>query len=134
MCCCRATREEKERRKRWAQRKTSSKPDKRAQREVEAEEIKQDEENQETRTIPGMLPSNVIEMLAAREKYVHLFPPLYQLLKYLFSHMDLKWLYLFVSPFRQTFKSDSEEENVKQEVQKKKKKMKTTGYFHVPVI
>lgn len=72
---CRATREGKERRKRWAQRKTSSKPKKQAQTEVKDEEIKQDEENEETHTIPGMLPSNVIEMLAAREKYVY-FPSL----------------------------------------------------------
>jgi hypothetical protein len=72
MCSCRATHEGKERRKRWAQRKTSSKPGKRAQREVEDEETKQDEENDETHAVPGMLPSNVIEMLAAREKYVYL--------------------------------------------------------------
>ncbi|TVU01991.1 hypothetical protein EJB05_52526 [Eragrostis curvula] len=91
----RATREGKERRKRWAQRKTSSQSDKRAPREVEEEETKQTEENEETHTIPGMLPTNVIEMLAAREK--------------------------------QTFESDSEEENVKQKVQKRKKKLKTDG-------
>jgi hypothetical protein len=72
VCSCRATREGKERRKRWAQRKTSSNPGKRAQREVEDEETNQDEENDETHTVPGMLPSNVIEMLAAREKYVYL--------------------------------------------------------------
>lgn len=45
--------------------------------------------------MPGTLPKNVIEMLAAREK--------------------------------QTFASDSEEENVNQKVQKKKKKLKTSG-------
>jgi hypothetical protein len=71
MCSCRATREGKERRKRWAQRKTFSKPNKKAEREVQDEEAKQDEENEETHTVPGILPSNVIEMLAAREKYVY---------------------------------------------------------------
>ncbi|GJN19203.1 hypothetical protein PR202_gb06450 [Eleusine coracana subsp. coracana] len=68
MCSCRATREGKERRKRWAQRKASSKSEKRSQRKVEDEESKQNEESEETHTIPGMLPADVIEMLAAREK------------------------------------------------------------------
>jgi hypothetical protein len=63
MCSCRATREGKERRKRWAQRKTFSKPNKQAEREVQDEEAKQDEENEETHTVPGILPSTVIEML-----------------------------------------------------------------------
>ncbi|GJM90429.1 hypothetical protein PR202_ga06707 [Eleusine coracana subsp. coracana] len=94
----RATREGKERRKRWAQRKTSSKSsksEKQSQRKVEDEETKQSEESEETHTIPGMLPADVIEMLAAREK--------------------------------QTFESDSEEEDVKPKAQKRKKKLKTTG-------
>jgi hypothetical protein len=68
MCPCRVTREGKERRKRWAQRRTSSKPDKKAPKEVEDESTKQSEE---TDTMPGMLPTSVIEILAAREKYVH---------------------------------------------------------------
>ncbi|KAG2656554.1 uncharacterized protein LOC120677818 [Panicum virgatum] len=89
----RVTREGKERRKRWAQRRTSSKPDKQAPQEIEDQDAHQGEENEETHTVPGMLPSSVIEMLAAREK--------------------------------QTFSSDSEEENV-QKVQKKKR-MKTSG-------
>ncbi|RLM78913.1 uncharacterized protein C2845_PM12G05080 [Panicum miliaceum] len=88
----RVTREGKERRKRWAKRRTSSKPDKQAPQEIEDQDAHQSEEN-ETHTMPGMLPSSVIEMLAAREK--------------------------------QTFSSDSEEENV-QKVQKKKKRMKTS--------
>ncbi|CAN6243341.1 unnamed protein product [Urochloa humidicola] len=91
----RATQEGKERRKRWAQRRTSSKPDTQEQNETEDQDANQSEENEETRTIPGMLPSSVIEMLAAREK--------------------------------QTFSSDSEEESVKQKVQKKKRKIKTSG-------
>jgi len=90
----RVTREGKERRKRWAKRRTSSKPDKQAPQEIEDQYAHQSEENEETQTMPAMLPSNVIEMLAAREK--------------------------------QTFPSDSEEENV-QKVQKKKKRMKTSG-------
>ncbi|KAL6629983.1 hypothetical protein ACP70R_029748 [Stipagrostis hirtigluma subsp. patula] len=91
----RVTREGKERRKRWAQRRTSSKPDKQTTEKVEDEDAKQSEENEETHTIPGMLPNSVIEMLAAREK--------------------------------QTFSSDSEEENVKQKVQKRRKRSKTSG-------
>ncbi|XP_062223867.1 uncharacterized protein LOC133922519 [Phragmites australis] len=91
----RATREGKERRKRWAQRRTSSKPDKPAPQEVKDEDTKQNEGNEETYTMPGMLPNSVIEMLAAREKH--------------------------------TFSSDSEEENVKQKVQKRKKISKTSG-------
>jgi hypothetical protein len=47
--------------------------------------------------MPGMLPTNVIEMLAAREK--------------------------------QTFSSDSEEEITNQKVQKRKKRLKSSGYF-----
>ncbi|XP_062218411.1 uncharacterized protein LOC133918523 [Phragmites australis] len=88
----RVTQEGKERRKRWAQRRTSSKPDKQALQEVEDEDTKQ---NEETHSMPGMLPSSVIEMLASREK--------------------------------QTFSSDSEEENVKQKVQNRKKRSKTSG-------
>lgn len=70
-CPCRVTREGKERRKRWAERRTSSKPDKQAPQEIEDQDAHQSEEN-ETHTMPGMLPSSVIEMLAAREKYVHI--------------------------------------------------------------
>ena len=72
LCPCRVTREGKERRKRWAKRRTSSKPDKQAPQEIEDQYAHQSEENEETQTMPGMLPSNVIEMLAAREKYVHI--------------------------------------------------------------
>ena len=71
-CPCRVTREGKERRKRWAKRRTSSKPDKQAPQEIEDQYAHQSEENEETQTMPGMLPCNVIEMLAAREKYVHI--------------------------------------------------------------
>jgi len=71
-CPCRVTREGKERRKRWAQRRTSSKPDKQAPQEIEDQDAHQGEENEETHTVPGMLPRSVIEMLAAREKYVHI--------------------------------------------------------------
>ncbi|KAF8691319.1 hypothetical protein HU200_040446 [Digitaria exilis] len=96
MCCtCRVTQEGKERRKRWAKRRTSSKPNKKAPKEVEDEDTRQSEENEETHTMPGMLPNSVIEMLAAREKV--------------------------------TFSSDSEEESVKQKVQKRKKRTKTSG-------
>lgn len=74
MCCtCRVTQEGKERRKRWARRRRrSSKQDKQAPKEVEDKDTRQSEENEETHTMPGMLPTSVIEMLAAREKYVHI--------------------------------------------------------------
>ncbi|KAM0838295.1 hypothetical protein ACQ4PT_061074 [Festuca glaucescens] len=93
----RATNEEKDRRKRWAKRKTSSNPDKKKPLKVEDKDAKAKEEveDEETHAMPGTLPKSVIEMLAAREK--------------------------------QTFSSDSEEENVNQKVQKKKKKLKTSG-------
>ncbi|AQK69149.1 hypothetical protein ZEAMMB73_Zm00001d015586 [Zea mays] len=79
----RVTREGKERRKRWAQRRTSSKPDKKAPKEVE------DEDTKKTWTSWVIWSS---------------------------SHI-----------IRQTFASDSEEENVKQKVQRRKKRMKTDG-------
>ncbi|KAL6888802.1 hypothetical protein ACP4OV_009828 [Aristida adscensionis] len=91
----RVTQEGKERRRRWAQRRASSKPDKQETEKVEDEDTKLNEENEEAHTMPGMLPSSVIEMLAAREK--------------------------------QTFSSDSEEENTKQKVQKRRKRSKTSG-------
>ncbi|CAM0946428.1 unnamed protein product [Alopecurus aequalis] len=91
----RVTKEEKDRRKRWAQRKTSSKPNKKKPLKVEDKDAKVEEvEDEETHAMPGTLPKSVIAMLAAREK--------------------------------QTFASDSEEENINQKVQKKKKKMKTS--------
>ncbi|KAL5207859.1 hypothetical protein ABZP36_032294 [Zizania latifolia] len=65
-----ASQQEKERRRRWAQRRTSSKPDKQKPLEVEDKDNKQNEEDEETHTMPGMLPTNVIEMLAAREKQI----------------------------------------------------------------
>uniref|UniRef100_A0A453NPR5 Uncharacterized protein n=1 Tax=Aegilops tauschii subsp. strangulata TaxID=200361 RepID=A0A453NPR5_AEGTS len=64
----RATQEEKDRRKRWAQRKTSSKPNKKKPLKVEDKDTEVDEE---THAMPGTLPKSVIEMLAAREKYVY---------------------------------------------------------------
>jgi len=93
----RATQEDKDRRKRWAKRKTSSKPVKKKPLKIEDKDVKAEEEDEdeETYAMPGTLPKSVIEMLAAREK--------------------------------QTFSSDSEEEDVNQKVQKKKKKLKTSG-------
>ncbi|KAL5213206.1 hypothetical protein ABZP36_024053 [Zizania latifolia] len=94
----RVSQQEKERRRRWAQRRSSSKPDKQKPLEVEDKDSKQneeDEENEDTHTVPGMLPTNVIEMLAAREK--------------------------------QTFSSESEEEIPDKKVQKRKKKLRTSG-------
>jgi hypothetical protein len=85
---CRATKEEKDRRKRWAKRKTSSKPDKKKPLRVEDTDAKAEEEveDEETHAMPGTLPKNVIEMLAAREKYVYFLSVLdIQILALLFS-------------------------------------------------
>ncbi|XP_015689617.1 DNA ligase 1 [Oryza brachyantha] len=97
----RVSQQEKERRRRWAQRRTSSKPNNEEPLDLKDKDTKQEEENEgneeneERHTIPGMLPTDVIEMLAAREK--------------------------------QTFTSDSEEEITNQKVQKRKKRLKTSG-------
>ena len=58
-------REGKERRRQWAQRKAQPKSSK-----EHTAEIKEMEQQQEAPYIPGMLPSNIVEALAAREKYV----------------------------------------------------------------
>uniref|UniRef100_A0A0D9VD30 Uncharacterized protein n=1 Tax=Leersia perrieri TaxID=77586 RepID=A0A0D9VD30_9ORYZ len=96
----RKSQQEKERRRRWGQRRASSKPGKEPL-EVEDKDTKQKaekeehEEDEETHTMPGMLPTDVIEMLAAREK--------------------------------QTFSSDSEEEVANQKIKKRKKRLETSG-------
>ncbi|CAL9061910.1 unnamed protein product [Musa banksii] len=58
----RVAHENKERRRQWAQRKTQPKQKKEG---VEAEETEQPDE---APSIPGMLPSNIVAVLAAREK------------------------------------------------------------------
>ncbi|KAG1327121.1 hypothetical protein COCNU_01G010550 [Cocos nucifera] len=59
----RVAREGKERRRQWAQRKAQPKSS-----EEHTAEIKKMEQQQEAPYIPGMLPSNIVEALAAREK------------------------------------------------------------------
>ncbi|XP_010906577.1 uncharacterized protein [Elaeis guineensis] len=59
----RVAREGKERRRQWAQRKAQPKSSK-----EHTAEIKEMEQQQEAPYIPGMLPSNIVEALAAREK------------------------------------------------------------------
>lgn len=61
----RVAHENKERRRLWAQRKTQPKQKK----GVEAEETEQPDD---APSIPGMLPSNIVAVLAAREKYAFL--------------------------------------------------------------
>ncbi|KAL5704982.1 hypothetical protein ACHQM5_023337 [Ranunculus cassubicifolius] len=69
----RVDREKKERRKLWAQRKTprSSKKTKRLT-ESELLEEEDDEEEEQHSAKNGMLPSNIVDLLAAREKQVFL--------------------------------------------------------------
>jgi hypothetical protein len=96
---CRATKEEKDRRKRWAKRKTSSKPDKKKPLRVEDTDAKAEEEveDEETHAMPGTLPKNVIEMLAAREKYVYFLSLLnIQILAIFFFCLDILGYPLFI--------------------------------------
>ncbi|KAM0933910.1 hypothetical protein DsansV1_C34g0226571 [Dioscorea sansibarensis] len=57
--------EGKERRRQWAQRRTKEKPTK-----ENVTEVSETEEQPEPPNIPGMLPSNIVSLLAAREKVV----------------------------------------------------------------
>ncbi|XP_072993837.1 uncharacterized protein [Typha latifolia] len=58
----RVAQEGKERRRQWAQRRTQVKSDK------QEPEVKEAEQQQDECVIPGMLPSNIVDLLAAREK------------------------------------------------------------------
>lgn len=62
---CRVVREGKERRRQWAQRKT---PRPSAGININAEEVIETETEQESNGRFGMLPNNIVELLAAREK------------------------------------------------------------------
>ncbi|XP_020099496.1 uncharacterized protein LOC109717944 [Ananas comosus] len=62
----RVAKEGKERRRKWAQRITQGKADK--QEDAEVKETEQQEEEEEDHAVPGMLPSNIVDFLAAREK------------------------------------------------------------------
>ncbi|KAJ0984345.1 hypothetical protein J5N97_002701 [Dioscorea zingiberensis] len=59
----RAAQEGKERRRQWAQRRIKERP-----RDENVPEISETEEQQELPNIPGMLPSNIVSLLAARDK------------------------------------------------------------------
>lgn len=59
-------REGKERRRHWAQKKTPRQSAKKVENGQEDVETGMDEESQAKK---GMLPTNIVEMLASREKY-----------------------------------------------------------------
>ncbi|XP_068344946.1 uncharacterized protein [Pyrus communis] len=61
----RVVREAKERRRQWAQKKT---PKKTPKPSVSVQDASEPEANQESLGNGGMLPSNIVELLAAREK------------------------------------------------------------------
>lgn len=121
----RVRREGKERRRLWAQRKTPrpAKGDEDIQNVAEAEP----EPENESLGTAGMLPSDIVEMLAAREKYDIFF--VITLCVYLvfniFSHMiPTERLYLI---YRQVFLSDSEDEKAEVKPSSKRKKKKSSG-------
>lgn len=62
----RVVREGKERRRRWAQ-KITPRPSKAGKK---SEDVEDSEPQQESNTAAGFLPDNIVQMLAAREKYV----------------------------------------------------------------
>lgn len=66
--CFRVKREGKERRRLWAQRKTR-KPAKAAEAVHEVGESGTDKDEDESLISKGMLPSSIVSLLAAREKY-----------------------------------------------------------------
>lgn len=69
----RVLREGKERRRKWAE-KLTPKP---VQEEESIEDSKEIESQEEFRDNKGMLPDEIVKLLAAREKYVMLLPPLF---------------------------------------------------------
>lgn len=67
---CRVAREGKERRRLWAQRKTAQRKTPRPSKEVESnEDVTEDEKEENADVKHGMLPSDIVQWLAAREKY-----------------------------------------------------------------
>ncbi|XP_058115545.1 uncharacterized protein LOC131258321 isoform X1 [Magnolia sinica] len=92
----RVAREGKEQRRQWEQRKTQRPP-----RGEVAVEVSETEMHQEAQRTEGMLPSDVVNLLAAREK--------------------------ISSMCRQTFHSDSEDEIADDKLTLKKKKSKISG-------
>ncbi|KAM6591545.1 hypothetical protein CsatA_014150 [Cannabis sativa] len=65
----RVARERKERRRLWAQRKTPKKP---SQKVESVQDVPQTEDPSEPNGREGMLPSEIVQVLAAREKHVFL--------------------------------------------------------------
>lgn len=65
---CRVTREGKERRRLWAQRKTP-RPSKKPKDDQEIAENGIEEDGNESPERRGMLPNEIVNLLAAREKY-----------------------------------------------------------------
>ncbi|CAN0864384.1 hypothetical protein LINGRAHAP2_LOCUS8939 [Linum grandiflorum] len=65
----RVTREGKERRRKWAERKTP-RPSKEGDKEVKDTVETAEEEDDESASAKGMLPNSIVQLLAAREKKV----------------------------------------------------------------
>lgn len=68
---CRAAKEGKERRRQWAQKRTVAKSEKKRDEAISNSETGDDlleQEPEEKRVVPGMLPKDIVDILAAREK------------------------------------------------------------------
>jgi hypothetical protein len=68
---CRVAKEGKERRRKWAQKKTAAKSEKKSDNAISNKETDDDhleQEPEEKQVIPGMLPKDIVDILAAREK------------------------------------------------------------------
>ncbi|KAF3334267.1 hypothetical protein FCM35_KLT20871 [Carex littledalei] len=67
----RVAKEGKERRRQWAQKRTVAKPEKKRDEEISSTVTGDDhleQEPEEKRVVPGMLPKDIVDILAAREK------------------------------------------------------------------
>lgn len=68
---CRVAKEGKERRRKWAQKRTAAKSEKKRDEAISNKETGDDDleqEPEEKRVVPGMLPKDIVDILAAREK------------------------------------------------------------------
>lgn len=68
---CRVAMEGKERRRQWAQKRTVAKSEKKRDEAISSTETGDDhleQEPEEKRVVPGMLPKDIVDILAAREK------------------------------------------------------------------
>ncbi|KAH7566493.1 hypothetical protein JRO89_XS08G0171700 [Xanthoceras sorbifolium] len=119
----RVVREGKERRRLWAQRKTP-RPSKGGERKEGegTQDVAEAEPEEESTANGGMLPSEIVELLAAREKYVASHS-VFVVCTYSFKILT-KWSSLI---YRQVFLSDSEDEKAEVKHTPRKKKKKSSG-------